>query len=173
MNFAPKRASHYLAAVINTPCSFTTAQLLGLDKDADKDALTLCAIDTTGTNGGTVVVNGSTITYTPPPNYAGSDSLSYSIADPFGGMTNCTLNVTVGLGTATSAINNVVQQPDGNQKVTAFGVPGQTYMIQASTNMINWEYLTTNMVPATAVIVFYDLTATNYSSRYYRLVTPR
>ena len=115
---------------------------------------------------------GGTLTYTPPANYVGSDSFTYTITDPYGGVTNCTLNVTVQLDiTTASVINHIVPQPDGNQELVAFGMPGKTYIIQATSDMVNWANLTTNVVPSSSVVVFFDLTATNYPSRYYRLVT--
>jgi hypothetical protein len=143
-----------------------------MDKDADKDPLTIIAVSATGTNGGTIVMSGNTITYTPPPNCVGNDSFTYTITDPYGGVTNCTLNATVQMNsTTTSVINHITQQPDGNQQLVAFGMPGKTYIIQASSNMSNWDNLTTNVVPSSSVIVFFDLTATNYPARFYRLVT--
>jgi hypothetical protein len=171
VNTRPNKATHGLGAVINTPFTFAVAQLLGLDKDVDSDTLVLSEIDSAGTNGGSVQLDGNTITYTPPQNYVGNDSFTYAIADPFGGETNCTINVTVRLGTATSAINHVYPQPDGNMKLVAFGMPGKTYIIQASTDTVNWTFLTADVVPMSSVIIYYDLTATNYPSRFYRLQT--
>jgi len=171
VNIPPNKGTHALGAVLNTPVSFTAAQLAGMDKDADKDPLTVIGVSAAGTNGGTVVMAGGTITYTPPPNYVGSDSFGYTITDPFGGITNCTLNVTIPLGTTTSIINHVARQPGGSQELLAFGRPGKTYMIQASSDLLNWTSLTTNVVPSNSVILFLDLTATNYPVRFYRLVT--
>ena len=156
---------------MNKPYTFTAAQLVGLDNDPDRDSLTICTVGARAPTAERLTVNGSTITYTPPPNYVGSDSFSYSIADPFGGVTNSAVNVVIRIGTVTSVINNTYQQPDGSRELLAFGIPGRTYMIQASTNMLNWMNLTTNVVPSNSTIKFFDLTATNYPIMFYRLVT--
>jgi hypothetical protein len=46
------------------------------------------------------------------------------------------------------------------------GVPGCSYVVQASTNLVDWENVQTNTAPCT----FTDTDASNYSQRYYRAV---
>lgn len=50
-------------------------------------------------------------------------------------------------------------------------VVGQTYRIDVSTNLVNWMSLT-NIVPAQTPFEFFDSTATNYPSRFYRVALP-
>ena len=59
--------------------------------------------------------------------------------------------------------------PDRNRKLVAAGVPGKTYLIQASRDLVHWQTISTNVAPADSVITLNDLTATNYPSRFYRL----
>jgi hypothetical protein len=69
----------------------TAIAVLNNDTDADGDTLTITGV-TQGTSGA-VTDNGTTVTYTPGPNFSSSDTFTYSISDGFGG--TATANVTV------------------------------------------------------------------------------
>ena len=68
-----------------------------LSNDTDVDLDTLNVIGASNPSNGTAVVNGdNTITYTPNPNYSGTDSFTYDISDGNGGTDTTTVNITVG-----------------------------------------------------------------------------
>jgi subtilisin family serine protease len=48
------------------------------------------------------------------------------------------------------------------------GAPGHTYVVQASTNLINWAALSTNTVGLNGLGTFVDALSTNLPDRYYR-----
>jgi Fibronectin type III domain len=48
--------------------------------------------------------------------------------------------------------------------VTVTGIPGYLYVIQASTDMVNWISLETNLTP----LMFTDTNASRYNKRFYR-----
>jgi hypothetical protein len=50
--------------------------------------------------------------------------------------------------------------------VTVRGIPGYVYVIEASTDLVNWLSLETNLTP----LIFTDTNAGRYSRRYYRAV---
>ncbi|HWR21772.1 MAG TPA: tandem-95 repeat protein, partial [Verrucomicrobiae bacterium] len=77
----------------NAPVGIT---VLGNDMDPDSDPLTITDV-TQGANGGTVAINGVTATYTPPANWSGTDSFTYSISDGRGGTDTGSVTVTVNL----------------------------------------------------------------------------
>jgi len=54
---------------------------------------------------------------------------------------------------------------------TLAGTPGQTYIMQASTDMIHWTAISTNTADANGVISFSDPDSGKYSSRFYRSAT--
>ncbi len=58
----------------------------------------------------------------------------------------------------------------GQVQFTLAGQAGQTYIVQASTDMINWVPIFTNMAPVNGLLQFIDPKATNYPSRFYRTV---
>lgn len=66
------------------PGTTTTIDVLANDTDADGDTLTLVSF-TNPNSGGTLVRNGNSLTYTPPPNFIGNDGFQYIVEDSQGG----------------------------------------------------------------------------------------
>ncbi|HEX4418160.1 MAG TPA: Ig-like domain-containing protein [Kofleriaceae bacterium] len=73
----------------------TTGQvfLLGNDGDPDGDSLTVVAH--TAPAHGTVSITAGTATYQPAPDYNGTDSFGYTVADPSGAQSSATVHITV------------------------------------------------------------------------------
>jgi hypothetical protein len=67
--------------------------VLGNDSDANGDTLTITAV-TQGAHG-SVTNNGTSVSYTPSPNFFGSDSFTYTIDDGHSGTDTATVSVTV------------------------------------------------------------------------------
>ncbi len=177
INTPPATGPFALGTTNNAPVTFAVSKLLKVCTDADQDTLSVLDVDATSTNGGTVSVVGTNLTYAPASNYVGADSFSYRVTDAYyGGTATGTVSVTVRLGNFSGTIgnSNIEQQPDLNMRIIASGIPGGTYLIQATTNvsLSPWETIATNVALANGLISFVDLTATNYTSRYYRISTP-
>jgi hypothetical protein len=73
--------------------SFPASDLLANDSDADGDPLTVISVGSAGH--GTVALLDGQITYTPTPNYHGTDSFSYTISDGNGGTASAAVHVTI------------------------------------------------------------------------------
>ena len=50
-----------------------------------------------------------------------------------------------------------------------YGEPGTNYVVQGSTNLVNWLSLATNQVNGLGYLEFNDASATNYGKRFYRI----
>jgi hypothetical protein len=70
-----------------------TISVLANDGDVDGGALIVSSV-TQGANG-TVANNGNSVSYTPNPNFFGSDSFTYAIMDEQGNSDTATVNVTI------------------------------------------------------------------------------
>ncbi|PYR72641.1 MAG: hypothetical protein DMF87_27575 [Acidobacteria bacterium] len=68
--------------------------VLANDSDVDGDTLFVSGVGTPAHGSAVTNANG-TITYTPAPNYAGPDSVAYTIGDGHGGSATATISVTV------------------------------------------------------------------------------
>ncbi len=71
-----------------------TLNVLANDTDVDGDTLSITAV-TTPTQGTAVVNADDTITYTPAPDFYGSDSFNYTISDGQGDMDTATVTITI------------------------------------------------------------------------------
>ena len=78
--------------------------VLANDGDADGDALVVDSVSQ-GANG-TVVNNGTSVSYTPNPDFFGTDSFTYTISDGNGGLDSATVNITVTNINDTPVANN-------------------------------------------------------------------
>ncbi len=112
VNDAPVATDDATAATEDTPLAFAAATLTTNDSagpaNESSQTLTVTGVSATSAQGGTVTLVAGTITYTPPANYFGADSFTYTVTD--NGTTNGvaapltdtgTVNVTV------SAVNDV------------------------------------------------------------------
>ncbi|MDQ4145134.1 MAG: Ig-like domain-containing protein [Actinomycetota bacterium] len=70
-----------------------TVNVLANDEDPDGDAISITS-NTNGANG-SVICGASSCTYTPAPNFNGTDSFTYSISDGIGDAQSATVSVTV------------------------------------------------------------------------------
>ena len=94
VNDGPVAVGDALNAIEDTPLVISAASLLANDTDIDGNTLTVQSV-TNGANG-TVTLNNGSITYLANSNYNGADSFSYTISDGQGGLSQATVNLTVG-----------------------------------------------------------------------------
>ena len=94
---------------VNSPMTFTASQLLGNDVGGpvgpagtvDNEAaqtLTVTGVSSRSAAGGSVLLNAGLITYTPPPNFHGTDTATYDVQDdglPLPAHATGTLTITV------------------------------------------------------------------------------
>ncbi len=79
--------------------------------------------------------------------------------------TNSTAKLTV-YATAAATLASTAHA-DGQYALMVAGVPGYQYVVQASTDMVNWVPLQTNTAPFT----FVDTSASQFNQRFYRSVS--
>ena len=164
----PAAGAQYLGATVNTTLSVSASALAALNYDADGDPLTITAVNSPSTNGATVSLGGGNITYTPVANFVGSDVFTYTISDGYPGGTNtCTANVTVRLAKATAVFNSITSPASGTINLRGYGIPGNSYDVQESSDMQSWTTLATVTAADSGVILYTDTNA-NTSPRYYR-----
>ncbi len=171
VNTPPVAAPHTLGTRMNKAASMSTVKMLKTDNDADGDTMSITNVSPASAEGGSVSLGGTTITYTPPTDFIGDDSFTYTLVDSFGATNIGTVNVTVNSDTNTpQRVVAIETLPDNNVAITFAGIPGYTYFIQANTNLATatWTTIATNIAGANGLFTYSDLEATNYTSRYYR-----
>jgi len=171
INSAPTPGNHTLGVTENTPFTILASKIFATDRDPDHDPLTQSNLSATTAHGGTVVLSAGSLTYTPPTNYAGADSFTYTIIDSYGATANATVNVNVrATGGQNQTIVSLVSQPDGSKFLTFAGIPGRSYNVQAAATVpsASWATLATLAAGTNGLFSFADTDATNHPVRFYR-----
>jgi hypothetical protein len=140
--------------------------------DPNGYAVVLTGIKLMTTNGVTLATNSAWILYPNGPNV--NDQFSYSIADT-GGATNIGY-VNVLIVPSVTGTNSIVSVFAGNPTtLTAYGIPGYSYVTQRATNLATpvWVNIATNTAAANGMISvtdnFSDLGGSPPPEAYYRL----
>ena len=123
VNQAPVAVADTLTTLENVPGVIDVAA-----NDSDVDGDTLSVIANTAPANGTVVFAGTVATYTPTPNFNGSDAFSYTISDGNGGTASANVAITV---------THVNQAPVANADllVTLENAPGSVDVLANDTDV--------------------------------------
>ena len=151
----------------NIPLQIPIAALTSVATDADGNAIALAGIDLTTTNGVALTTNSTHITYANGLNVA--DRFNYVLDDGHGGTATGTVVIVPG------TIAQFTGSPTGGSNSVTLhfsGTPDTTYYLERSTNLINWQPISTNIMPANGLLDytddFQDLTEPP-STAFYRL----
>jgi Ca2+-binding RTX toxin-like protein len=98
------------------------ADLLGNDSDAEGDPLSIQSVSQ-GAHGDVALNADGTVSYTPDPDFSGTDTFTYTVADDTGGTD--TANVTV-------TIENENDAPAGDIRISGAAIVGQTLTVDLS-----------------------------------------
>jgi hypothetical protein len=173
LNHAPVANDDHIFADIGIVSRFSLLTLLRNDLEPDHDAITISAVNAKSAMNATVTLSGNYVFYSPPTSFQGEDSFVYTLADGKGGSAQATVKVTV--AAPVKPVRNpssIKSLADGCKNVTFQGFPGSRFMVEASTNLVNWATIATVVADSVGGIEYVDAQAAMYSSRYYRLTVP-
>jgi autotransporter-associated beta strand protein len=155
-------------------------QLLAAVTDPDSDPLTVTNAGPTSTNGASVTLTETGVTYTPLPDFVGNDLFSYTVTDSRGGFATNVVYLTVTSSSVPPP--DVVYGPvvsNGLFIVRFAGVPGSTYTVEATDQLSPsaWSKQTNLTAPTTdqglGVGVFeFSQSTSEATNRFYRTVYP-
>ncbi len=145
------------------------SNLLTNAADVDGDVLSLISVGSS-TNGAFVSLSGAYVLYYNTNNV--NDTFTYTVQDSFGDTGTSTVSITVNGTTIFGQSNPQINTIGGIPTVTFSGIPGYSYTVQRSTNLVGWVSLLTTNAPALGLFDYTD----NFSdlggipgSAYYRL----
>lgn len=174
INRLPVAGADYLGTQRGIAAVVAQAKLLLNDTDPDGDPRSLTSVAAASAQGGSVAMDATHVTYTPPPGFSGSDSFTYAIADGRGGQASGTVHVTVRpenvpplsvLSFAPGA------GPGGGTLVVCLGYPGVGYLVQRTDNLTAAFTTVSSVVVAdlvTGEFQFEDTPGPLPVSRFYR-----
>jgi hypothetical protein len=169
-NHPPVAASFSVTNSVNT-FKMTISDLLTNATDADSDTLALAGFSAS-TNGVTIATNAVLFQYRNSNNV--NDRFNYIVLDGFGGSATGTVSVVFyPFGNNVTGQQGTITPVAGVAHLKYFGIPTYKYIIQRSTNMVNWVSLQTTNTPSNGTFDYDD----NFSdlggapsSAFYRLV---
>jgi VCBS repeat-containing protein len=91
-NNIPVATDDNINTPVNTPI---TVDILENDSDADGDRITIDSFDSVSSSGGIVSLDQNQLVYTPPADFSGIDTFTYTISDGNGGSDTAIVTVTV------------------------------------------------------------------------------
>jgi hypothetical protein len=122
---------------------------LGAGDPDSGDSVSFDALASNGTQSATVTQDANFIYYEP----VNDNNDTLRVKDTRGGFTTRNIPITLVSGDGQSQIVSVT---GGAVTVSLAGVPGYTYQIQRSTNLVDWATLVTTNAPANGVFEWTD-----------------
>jgi len=163
---APSFAGYAVTVKEGKTLALSLAKILARATDPDGGAVTLTEVFGPSAEGGRVSLTGS-LNYAPPVSFTGADSFDIELTGSQGGILRATITVTV-TGDAAAGLNQTeLKLRDGKVDLTFRGIPGRSYTVQRSTNLLTWTTLATVVAGADGRIAFTDPSPPQPSA-YYR-----
>jgi Bacterial Ig domain len=168
-NQPPLAPAYSLQTLRDQAKSLSVSKLQQACSDPDGDFLTIPSVSSISISGGTVQLNGETIVYTPPTDFVGTDSFTYTVRDSRGASSQGTVNVTVSAPKGSGPnIIDVIAGAAGAATIHCAGIPGVAYVLEASTDLVHWTTVGSATAGANGLFEFVDSQAANYTARFYR-----
>jgi uncharacterized repeat protein (TIGR01451 family) len=167
-NYGPSPSTNVFVSD-NLPSGVTFVSATNTQGSANHNASQLTwNIGTLATNAGaqlTLIVKPGSL-----GTYLNSASVNASTPDPNpdDALASAGVNVIAG---APPRLTNTVVQAGGKFQFTINGQSGQEYIVQASTNLINWVPVYTNPPPFNSPFTFTNSNTSAYPDQFYRVVT--
>jgi len=162
----PVTSDFVITAAQGETIQISFCQVLSNVCDADGNTLVITDFSDLSANGGWVSTNGVCFTYDPPRGLTGQDRFAYIVGDCRGG--ECVGSIIINFMPTNSLKLNMSAGESTGAKLTMAGTPSQTYLIEASTNLVNWTPLITVTADPAGIIEYLDAAAAAYPHRFYR-----
>ncbi len=156
-------ASYSRNAALNT-FKIAVTNLLTNTSDADGDTVSLVSAGAS-TNSALVLVGGGYVLYYNTNSVA--DQFTYTVSDGQGGTNSASVNIAIDT-TPLFGQSQIANTTGGTAELQFAGVPGYSYSVYRSTNLVTWTSLWTTNAPAGGVFQYTDDPAPQPSA-YYRL----
>jgi hypothetical protein len=158
--------------LVGSPVMLYEAKILARTSDPENETVSIAAVATTTSGGGSVSRTGGTITYTPAAAYTGNDSISVTLTD---GTNPTVVQIAVVVESIAEFSSGnparITVLPGGGNRISFSGIPGRTYGIHRSTNMSNWTKVGESTASENSTVNFDDPTPPQ-PSVFYRIAYP-
>jgi hypothetical protein len=170
VNDPPVALPDSAATSLNQPMSIDVTKLTANDSDVDSTNLTLDLPTTTSAQGGTVALTDGRVVYQPPDAFLGEDVFEYRLQDDQGGSATGQVTVLVRPTGGQLNIASITVLEGGSIRLVIAGVPGWTYSVEGSPDLVVWTELGSLTVGADGFQGFTDPEASGQGQKFYRIV---
>ena len=172
-NFPPTFSGYTIGVNEEETAVVSFGKLLVGVTDPEGHTFSVTSAGPASTQGGTVTLGGSSITYDAPIGVSGSDSFQVTVTDQFGGAATASVTVTIrpAAGSSESHARNpatVTMNESNHAEVRFHGIPGRQYRVQRSTDLSTWTDLGTITASTNGEVSHTD-TSPPQGSAFYRL----
>lgn len=171
-NHSPIFSGFALTTRVNVALVIPAAEILNHASDPDGDPLSIDLVEGSTTAGGQVGYWPEGIVYTPSIDFSGPDSFLLTVQDDRGGFATAQLSIMVttsdGIGGKVPVLEML---PEGGTRIRFVGGPGFGYLIQRSSDLIDWATIETVPALAPDELDYIDTTALE-PPVFYRVTTP-
>jgi len=136
--------------------------------DADNDTVTFNGVSPASNLGNAVTQDGTFISYSAPATSV-EDFFTYTVTD---GTVTTQGTVYIEVTAATPPPNSIVTDVNGVPTINFTGTPNSTNVLQASTNLLDWVSISTNVADGAGLWQVTDPDAINFVNRFYRSFQP-
>ena len=168
-NHPPAATDIFYDRLAGYPLDIAVADLATNWSDLDGDTVSLAGISASA-DGVTVTNNAGTLVYFDTNNV--DDQFVCAISDGWGGTNFQTVYIDIVLTNTIPTIIGVGNGSNGGVTLNFGGAPGDTYVLEATTNLISptgWQPLATNMLGTNGLWQFTDPQVIDFPQRFYRL----
>jgi hypothetical protein len=153
------------ARYAGVPLRIYVTNLLSNVTDADNDPISLVGVGIS-TNGVTVSDQTTSLLYDDTNNV--DDQFTYTVTDGFGGNDSSYVNIVISTNSVFGQTSPTIISASGILNLVFAGIPGYSYSIERSPDLINWTVIWTTNMPAGGVFQFTDSSALPQDA-FYRL----
>lgn len=172
-NPSPVAVADSISAEKNQQLDLPVAILLTNDSDPDNYALSITAVSSASTNGGSVSLSNGFVIYTPVTNFTGLDQFTYTLTDSPGAQSQGTVTVNVLAINPPSTNHLALALAPAGALVIFAGSASQNYIVQYANVLTGPWYNLSPAIPANSsgYIEFNDLKPLSSATKFYRVST--
>ena len=148
-------AEDLLGTKQDRPTQAPVLKLLANDRSSTGGTLRITSVDSPTKAGGTALLSGGLVTYTPPASFVGLDQWTYTVTDGTSTAQGTVKVAVTSAATQTDNVISIVAHPGANF-IQFAGVPGATYRVEGADQVTGpWHDLSGPIqADATGLIVF-------------------
>jgi hypothetical protein len=134
-NQPPVAATAFLKVLANEVTTIPDYRFLDYCSDPDGDTLSVTAVSSPSTNGGTATLAPNGVIYVPPTNYLGGDEFRYTVSDGLGGTASAAMEVLIEERRAAAAAMLQPMPTSNGMQIRFNGFANRSYAVQRAQSL--------------------------------------